>query len=142
MINGPSGAQSLELAPGDEKSFDLETPDGKVSITMQNKEGEITAYVQGGVTKAGAVAAKAGAAGSFLAKVRYYLPELTMAGLFTAATTAVLWGQQFVSDTLQNFHKPAVIAYGVFQLALTTWAFIEQRKDRKAAEAQEAVKQQ
>ena len=64
-----------------------------------------------------------------------------MAAVFTAATTAVLWTQQFISDTLQNFHKPAVVAYGVFQLAFTAWAVIEQRKIRKAAEAKEALKQ-
>lgn len=141
MVKGSSEAQTHQLAPGDEKSFEIETPDGLVKITMQNKEGEVTAYVVGGKTQAGALAAKAGKLGLFLANVRYYLPELTMATLFTAATTAVLWTQQFVSDTLQNFHKPAVIAYGVFQLALTTWAVIEQKKNRKAAEAQEALKQ-
>lgn len=140
MVNGPKGAESLDLAPGDSKSFEMDTLQGKVSVTMQNVGGEVKAYVVGGVTKSGAAIAKAGAAGKFLANVRYYLPEVTMTGLFTVATTAVLWTQQFVSDTLQNFHKPAVIAYGIVQFALTTWAIIEQRKNRKAAEAQEAVK--
>jgi hypothetical protein len=140
-VKGPSGTFPVELAPGDKKNASIEVPGGQALITMVNVAGEITAYVEGGVTRMGAAAAKAGRAGKFLANVKYYLPELTMATLFTAATTAVLWTQQFVADTLQNFHKPAVVAYGVFQLALTAWAFIEQRKLRKAAEAQEAVKE-
>lgn len=139
-VDGPKSSESIELAPGDSKSFEMATLEGKVQITMQNTGGEVKAYVVGGVTKAGAAMAKAGAAGQFLANVRYYLPEVTMAGLFTVATSAVLWTQQFISDTLQNFHKPAVIAYGIIQFALTTWAIIEQRRNRRAAEAQEAVK--
>lgn len=141
MLKGPSSSQSVELAPGQDKEVEFDTPSGKVKVTMVNDEGEVSAYVVGGRTKVGHVAASAGKWASLLANVRYYIPELTMLGLSTIAASAVLWTNQWLADNMQNLHKPSVLAYGVAQLALTTFAFIEQRKLRKAGEAQEALKQ-
>ncbi|MFH1685862.1 MAG: hypothetical protein ABH983_06175 [Candidatus Micrarchaeota archaeon] len=122
----------LNIAPSQTREVEVPSKDGPLKLTFEYKDGDgVYCTIDGGKTKTAHAIDKATAVGRFLGNVRYYLPELTMAGLFAAATSAVAWTSPYLANGLQGWHKVAIAAYAVVQLGLTTWSFFEKRNQRK-----------
>ncbi|MBU0526912.1 hypothetical protein KKE92_00370 [Candidatus Micrarchaeota archaeon] len=133
----------LNIAPSQTREVEVPSKDGPLKLTFEYKDGDgVYCTIDGGKTKTAHAIDKATAVGRFLGNVRYYLPELTMAGLFAAATSAVAWTSPYLANGLQGWHKVAIAAYAVVQLGLTTWSFFEKRNQRKELNVAEAAHQE
>lgn len=133
----------LTIAPSQKREVEVPSKDGPLKLTFEYKDGDgVYCTIDGGKTTTAHAIDKATAVGKFLGNVRYYLPELTMAGLFAAATSAVAWTSPYLANGLQGWHKVAVATYAVVQLGLSTWSFLEKRNQRKELNVAEVSQQE
>jgi hypothetical protein len=131
------------IAPSQTREVEVPSKDGPLKLTFEYKDGDgVYCTIDGGKTTTAHAIDKATAIGSFLGNVRYYLPELTMAGLFGLATSAVAWTSPYIVNGLQGWHKVAIAAYAVVQLGLSTWSFFEKRNQRKELNVAEVAQQE
>jgi len=141
--SGKNELADVIIAPSQTKEVEVPSKDGPLKLTFEYKDADgVYCTIDGGKTKTAHALDKATAAGKFLGNVRYYLPELTMAGLFAAVTSAIAWTSPYLANGLQGWHKVAVAAYAVVQLGLTTWSFLEKRNQRKELNVAEAAQQE
>jgi len=141
--SGKNELANVIIAPSQTKEVEVPSKDGPLKLTFEYKDADgVYCAIDGGKTTTAHALDKATAVGRFLGNVRYYLPELTMAGLFAAATSAIAWTSPYLANGLQGWHKVAVAAYAVVQLGLTTWSFLEKRNQRKELNIAEAAQQE
>jgi hypothetical protein len=132
-IKASRSEENVQVIPGVPPTVvTAQTAYGPVEITLTNKDGQVTALITGGKTKAGRAAE---GTGQFVSNLRYYVPEITMVA-FTVGPLVPLWN--LLPDQMK---VPGTVIYGVVQTALTVFGFVKQRQLRRAGEAQEAVKQ-